>query len=145
MAAFKFARMHPDALAPYKAHPTDAGYDLFSVETIIIPCGQKAIIDTGIAIEISDGLECYARVAPRSGLAAKHNIDVFAGVVDASYRDSIKVILFNHGTKEFCVNKGDRIAQMIFERIYSPELQEVTYEDLTTTERGVGGFGSSGR
>ena len=81
-------------------------------------------------------------VAPRSGLAWKHSIDVGAGVIDADYRGSVGVILFNHSDVDFEVKLGDRIAQLIIEKIITPEVMEV--EDLDCTERGVGGFGSTG-
>jgi dUTP pyrophosphatase len=88
--------------------------------------------------------DCYARIAPRSGLAAKNSIDVLAGVVDSGYRSDVKVILFNHHPeKELVVKTGDRIAQVIFEKIYTPPvLTEMTV--LTESERGERGFGSSG-
>ncbi|OQV10261.1 hypothetical protein CLAIMM_14286 [Cladophialophora immunda] len=84
----------------------------------------------------------YGRVAPRSGLAAKHFIDTGAGVIDADYRGEVKVLLFNHGEADFQVNKGDRIAQLVLERIYTPEIVEV--ENLEESVRGAGGFGSTG-
>jgi dUTP pyrophosphatase len=84
----------------------------------------------------------YGRVAPRSGLAVKHGIQVGAGVVDPDYTGEVKVVLFNHGDKDFEVKKGDRVAQLILERCETPEVEEVgTVED---TERGAGGFGSTG-
>lgn len=85
---------------------------------------------------------CYGRVAPRSGLAAKHGIDVGAGVIDEDYRGNIGVVLFNHGKEAFEIKRGDRIAQLICERIVYPVLEEV--EKLTETVRGAGGFGSTG-
>jgi len=100
------------------------------------------MVNTGIAIQIPT--DCYARVAPRSGLTLKKGVDVGAGVVDSDYRDMIRVILFNHSDTEFSIQTGDRIAQLVFERIYTPEVQEVSYEVLTNTERGLGGFGSTG-
>ncbi|CAD0113008.1 unnamed protein product [Aureobasidium uvarum] len=82
------------------------------------------------------------RVAPRSGLAAKHSIDVGAGVIDADYRGPLKVLLFNLGETDFAINEGDRIAQLIIERIYTPEV--VVVEQLPESVRGAGGFGSTG-
>lgn len=95
---------------------------------------------TDIQIELPSG--CYGRVAPRSGLAAKHFIDVGAGVIDEDYRGNVGVILFNHSTVPFEVKKGDRIAQLICEQIFYPSIEEV--ETLSITERGAGGFGSTG-
>lgn len=86
--------------------------------------------------------DTYARIAPRSGLAWKHFIYTGAGVVDYDYRGNVGVILFNHSDKDFEVKKGDRVAQMILERIVTPGVVEV--EDLDATDRGAGGFGSTG-
>lgn len=87
---------------------------------------------------------CYGRVAPRSGLAAKHSIDVLAGVIDADYKGVIQVILYNHGETDFEVKVGDRIAQLVFESILHPEVAEGRVTDLESTARGAGGFGSTG-
>ncbi|XP_006817345.1 deoxyuridine 5'-triphosphate nucleotidohydrolase-like [Saccoglossus kowalevskii] len=96
---------------------------------------------TDIQIQLPDG--CYGRVAPRSGLAVKHFIDVGAGVIDQDYRGNVGVVMFNFSESEFEVKKGDRIAQLICEKIYMPELEEC--EKLDDSERGVGGFGSTGQ
>lgn len=101
----------------------------------------QGICKTDLQISIPEG--CYGRVAPRSGLAAKNFIDVGAGVVDADYRGNLCVILFNFGKEDFIVRRGDRIAQLICEKISYPELEEV--ESLDETTRGEGGFGSTGR
>lgn len=82
------------------------------------------------------------RIAPRSGLASKNFIDTGAGVIDADYRGQVKVLLFNHAETDFEVNEGDRVAQLIIERIYTPEIQVV--EELEESVRGEGGFGSTG-
>jgi dUTP pyrophosphatase len=82
------------------------------------------------------------RVAPRSGLAAKHSIDTGAGVIDADYRGEVKVILFNFSETDFAIKEGDRIAQLVIERIYTPEV--VVVEKLEISVRGAGGFGSTG-
>jgi dUTP pyrophosphatase len=87
--------------------------------------------------------DCYARIAPRSGLAARHSIDVMAGVIDADHTGEIKVVLINHGEQDVVIKMGDRIAQMVFERIYLPEIEEVAQVDVT--QRGAGGFGSTGQ
>lgn len=143
MGNFKFFKAHPYAKAPRRADPGAAGYDLSSVDEIIIRGKSQVIVDTGIVIECPS--DCYARVAPRSGLAAKNSIDVLAGVVDSSYRNTIKVILYNHSDMPFMINIGDRIAQLIFERIYTPEFEEVFDSNhLSTTIRDQNGFGSTG-
>ena len=85
---------------------------------------------------------CYGRIAPRSGLALKKFIDIGAGVIDANYRGEVGVILFNFGNEDFVVNMGDRIAQLIFEKIKTPEIKES--EQLDGTDRGAGSYGSTG-
>lgn len=139
---FAIAKMRDTATTPTRATLGSAGYDLSAAEEATVEPNTWKAIDTGIAIQIPT--DCYARVAPRSGLAFKRGLDVFAGVVDSDYRDSIKVILMNHGTEPFTVATGDRIAQLIFERVYTPDLAELSYADLTNTARGLGGFGSTG-
>jgi dUTP pyrophosphatase len=145
---FAIARVDERACLPFRANPFDAGLDICSCENIIVPARGKAIVDTGLAIQFPH--DCYARIAPRSGLAAKNNIDVGAGVIDYGYKNCIKVILFNHGDKDFEVSIGDRIAQIIFERIYTPSIiEEVQYEEILNykfrdSTRGLAGFGSTG-
>lgn len=140
---FRIARVHPDAKIPQRACESDAGMDLCACEDVVIPNGERALVDTGLIMEIPT--DCYARVAPRSGLAVKHGIQTGAGVVDAGYRGQVKVLLFNHGNTPFIIHAGDRIAQVIFERIYAPNaFEEVPVESLTSTNRGAGGFGSTG-
>lgn len=141
---FKVYKKNPLAVIPIRADHGAAGYDLSSIEETIVPANGQKIIDTGLVFEFP--ADCYGRIAPRSGLAARNSIMVMAGVVDSSYRDSIKVILFNHNTRDLHINVGDRIAQIIFEKIYTPKEFEVveTFEQLSNTERGTGGFGSTG-
>lgn len=113
----------------------------YSAAAVTIPAnGGRAIVPTDISIAIPPGT--YARVAPRSGLAVKHGIDVGAGVVDYDYRGPLGVVLFNFGKEPFEVKAGDRIAQLVLERIVTPDVEEV--EELDSTERGAGGFGSTG-
>ena len=106
----------------------------------MIPARGKYVVKTDIQIELPEG--CYGRIAPRSGLAAKNFIDVGAGVVDEDYRGNLGVVMFNHSDLEFAIAKGDRIAQLICERIFYPTLEEV--KTLTDTKRGADGFGSTG-
>jgi dUTP pyrophosphatase len=145
---FAFAKIVGHAILPKRANPYDAGMDLSACENAVVPARGKEIIDTGIAVQIPN--DCYARIAPRSGLAAKNGIDVGAGVIDYGYTNRIKVILFNHTDTNFIVKEGDRIAQIIFEKIYIPqEVKEISYDNLqnyakTDTTRGLNGFGSTG-
>lgn len=141
---FAFALVHPSAQVPVRASPGDAGMDLFAAESVVIPARGQGIVDTGVALRIPG--DCYARVAPRSGLAAKNCMNVHAGVVDSSFRGTIKVILFNHSDNAYEVSIGARIAQLIFERIYLPaQVPVVRYEELGATARGTGEFGSTGK
>jgi dUTP pyrophosphatase len=124
-----------------RTNPTDAGMDICAAESYIIDPLERATVSTGVAIEIPEGY--YARVAPRSGLASKHGIDVLAGVVDSGYRGEIRVVLHNTDKdSHFHVLAGDRIAQIIIEKHYNFEIEEV--ESLSDSDRGSSGFGSSG-
>ena len=122
-----------------------SGLDLtaFIEKKIIIKPGENALVPTGISIAIPEDTEVQVR--PRSGLAAKNNISVLntPGTIDSDYRGEIKVILFNHGDKDFTVNNGDRIAQMILMPILKVDFE--TVETLPGTIRGSGGFGSTGK
>jgi len=130
-----------DAIIPTRGSDRSVGYDLYSVVDTIVPCqAGNALVATGLAITIPPG--CYGRVAPRSGLAVKHCINVGAGVIDPDYTGEVKVVLFNHGDKDFEVKKGDRIAQLVLERCETPSIEEINI--VEDTERGSGGFGSTG-
>ncbi|CAL5332276.1 unnamed protein product [Camellia sinensis] len=120
--------------------PLSVGYDLSSATEIKVPARGKALVPTDLSIAIPQGT--YARIAPRSGLAWKHSIDVGAGVIDADYRGPVGVILFNHSDADFEVKVSDRIAQLIIQVILTPDVVEV--DDLDLTARGAGGFGSTG-
>ncbi|CAA3019812.1 deoxyuridine 5 -triphosphate nucleotidohydrolase-like [Olea europaea subsp. europaea] len=133
-------KLSEKAVLPSRASPLSAGYDLSSAIETKVPARGKALIPTDLSIAIPEGT--YARIAPRSGLAWKHSIDVGAGVIDADYRGPIGVILFNHSDVDFEVKAADRIAQLIIEKILTPEVTEV--DDLDSTIRGSGGFGSTG-
>ena len=98
------------------------------------------MVKTDLQVALPEG--CYGRIAPRSGLAYKHFIDVGAGVIDRDYRGNVGILLFNFGKKKFVIKRGDRVAHIIPERIYDPQLQEV--ENLENTKRGQKGFGSTG-
>ena len=136
----KTKKLGPEAKLPYKGSSLAAGYDLCSAEDCRVPAGGRHLVSTGLAVACPPGH--YARIAPRSGLAVKSGIDVGAGVVDADYRGEVKVLLFNFSDEDFQVNKGDRIAQLIIQKIATVDILEV--EDLEETKRGEGGFGSTG-
>jgi dUTP pyrophosphatase len=136
-------RLDPRARVPTRAHPDDAGMDLCAVEAAVLAPGERASIGTGIAVEIPAG---YAGlVLPRSGLAARHGISVVnaPGLIDAGYRGEIRVLLLNTDPREsFAVEVGARIAQLVIIAVALPDAVEV--ESLETSQRGTGGFGSSG-
>jgi dUTP pyrophosphatase len=130
-----------DAIVPTRGSDRSVGYDLYSSEDAMVPCqAGRALVGTGITVVLPEGV--YGRVAPRSGLAVKHCINVGAGVIDPDYTGEIKVVLFNHGEKDFEIKKGDRIAQLVLERCETPPIEEINI--VEDTERGSGGFGSTG-
>lgn len=140
---FKIYLQHPNAVLPTTATEGSAGYDLSACVEDVVPAGSWKAIETGVVVQFPSN--CYLRIAPRSGLAFKKGLDVFAGVIDSDYRATIKVILMNHGKEDFQIHIGDRIAQMIYEAIYKPDLCQVSsLAELEETERGQGGFGSTG-
>ncbi|MFW5999013.1 MAG: dUTP diphosphatase [Halanaerobiales bacterium] len=130
-------------LPEYQHYGEDAGMDLLSAENIILKSGEYKLIKTGIKIAIPRGYGGF--VYPRSGLALKHGITVLNadGVIDPGYRGEVGVILINHSKKDFKIEMGDRIAQLIIHKTFSIDWEEV--EDLTESNRGTGGFGHTGR
>jgi dUTP pyrophosphatase len=128
---------------PHAQNRGDAGYDLRAAEDAKIEPGQRALISTGIALAIPEGYAGF--VQPRSGLAIKSGITALnsPGLIDSGYRDEIKVILINHDPMEtFVINKGDRIAQLVIQKYETVKWDIV--DDLDESERGTGGFGSTG-
>lgn len=178
--ALQIKLLSPSARAPTRGSAFSAGYDLYASQDAVVPRRGKVLIETDISIAVPAETCTFlpfestigqkersmlmrdtdGRVAPRSGLAAKHSIDVGAGVIDADYRGPLKVLLFNLGEEDFAVKAGDRVAQLIIERvslisgrlvlgrqltqvqIYTPEV--VVVEQLPDSVRGAGGFGSTG-
>ena len=137
----KFKCLSPSAQLPTRGSGKAAGMDLHAAEACTIPRGGRGLVKTGLAVAVPE--LTYGRVAPRSGLAYKKGIDVGAGVIDEDYRGEVGVILFNFGEQAFEVKVGDRIAQLILERIVAPPIELVVGE-LPRTNRGSGGFGSTG-
>lgn len=134
------ATIHPDAVIPSQATEHDAGYDLHCVGQYVIGPGQRSMLHTGIAIAIPPGHVGY--IKPRSGLALHHGIDVLGGVIDSGYRGEVGVILINTGTAPVKFLQGDRVAQLVIQPVTQVQLQEV--ELLPGSQRGAGGFGSTG-
>jgi len=138
----KIQKLTDDAIVPQYAHLDDSGMDLFAVESAVIPVGGRKLIKTGISIQLLPATE--AQVRPRSGLALKHGISVTnaPGTVDEGYRGEIGVILENRGEMPFGIEKGMKIAQLVIVPVLRPQIEVV--KDLSTTQRGSGGFGSTG-
>ncbi|XP_046405338.1 deoxyuridine 5'-triphosphate nucleotidohydrolase-like [Ischnura elegans] len=118
-----------------------AGYDITAIKSDIIRKRGRALLRTGFSLEILKGL--YGRLASRSGSSVKYGIEVGAGVIDPDYSGEIKVLLYNHGDDDFAVNRGDRICQLILEKIATDVTFVVIHDNVSQTSRGEGGFGSS--
>ncbi len=137
-------RLDPELPVPSYAHPGDAGADLHAAEDAELLPGERAVIRTGVAIALPEGY--VALVHPRSGLAARHGVTLVnaPGTVDAGYRGEIKVTMINTDAKEsFRLRRGDRLAQLVFQRVERAAFREV--ESLPASPRGAGGHGSTGR
>jgi dUTP pyrophosphatase len=137
----RIKRLREDAQIPLYKRPGDAAFDLFSCEDWVLQPNEQHIFQIGIAMGIAEGY--VGLIWDRSGLGAKHGIKVLGGVIDHTYRGEIGVGLINVTKVPYEVKKGDRIAQMLIQPVYTAEIHEV--EDLDETQRGLGGFGSSGR
>jgi dUTP pyrophosphatase len=136
-------RLDADLPVPAYAHPGDAGADLVATSDVTLKPGERAVVGTGIAIALQDGYAAF--VHPRSGLAAKHGVSIVnaPGTVDAGYRGEIKVCLINLDTAaEVTLKRGDRIAQLVVQRVEKARFVEV--ETLPGSARGEGGYGSTG-
>lgn len=137
----RIKKLDINARLPTRESNRAAGYDLYANENIHINPDQRCLVSTGIAIQIPYGY--YGRIAPRSGLAVRNGINVGAGVIDSNYTGHVKILLFNHGETFLDIKDGDRIAQLIIEKIGHFEIEEV--DELDQTSRGENGFGSTGR
>ena len=161
MTNIKVKKLHKDAIIPKRAHASDAGFDIYALEDKLIEPGETALVKTGLAFELPDGYELQIR--PRSGITLKTKLRVQLGTVDAGYRAEVGVIVDNnsqitnlkfrekciyddtHGSFDdisYLVRKGDRIAQAVFQRL--PDVALIEFDSLGESERGEGGFGSSG-
>lgn len=133
-------KLHPTATLPQYAHDTDAGMDLYSIEDTSIAPQQRILVATGIALAIPTGY--VGLVWDKSGIATKTGVTTLAGVIDAGYRGEVKIALLNTSTESYVIAAGQKIAQLLIQPITHPALREV--ESLPETERGDGGFGSTG-
>lgn len=135
-------RSGDEDLAPRKAHADDAAYDLRANAEARVPPGTVQLIPTGLFLELPVGYE--AQIRPRSGLALKRAITLLnsPGTIDAGYRGEVGIILFNAGREDFCIGRGDRVAQMVIQHL--PEVELAPAASLADSQRGAGGFGSTG-
>lgn len=133
-------KLDKGAYMPTRAHETDAGLDLYAMVSEIVPAKGSAIFDTGVHVELPKGT--VGMLKSKSGLNVKYNL-TSEGVIDVGYTGSICVKLYNHGERDYFVNSGDKISQLVIMPILTPTLELV--EDLEATERGNGGFGSTGK
>jgi dUTP pyrophosphatase len=143
MSRLRVRRLDPSARLPTRAYPGDAGLDLYALEAARLGPGERSALRTGLAVEIPAGQA--GLVVPRSGLAARHGIALVnaPGLIDSGYRGELRVLLLNTDpATAFTVAAGDRIAQLVLVRVETPAVAEV--EELARSERGAGGFGSSG-
>jgi len=143
LPAIALVRLDPDATIPRRAHDGDAGVDLCSTQDVTIEPGERVLVGTGLAIALPIGT--VGLIHPRSGLAAKSGLSVVntPGTIDAGYRGEIKVCLINHDLRTpIVLRRGDRIAQLVVQRVELVDFVEVT--SLDETSRGAGGYGSSG-
>jgi dUTP pyrophosphatase len=142
MMKLKFKRIHPDAVLPEYAHPSDAGMDVKSIDDLVIAPGKRALVHTGLVMALPPMYE--AQVRPRSGLALKKGVTVLntPGTIDSGYRGEVGVILINLGEEDFEIKKGDKIAQIVIAPVTVAEIVETDVID--DTDRGEGGFGSTG-
>jgi dUTP pyrophosphatase len=143
LIGLRVRRVDPRALLPTRAYPGDAGLDLYALDDGRLEPGERASVRTGVAVEIPDGQA--GLVLPRSGLARRHGISVVnaPGLIDAGYRGELEVLLLNTDRSQpFSISAGDRIAQLVIVDVQTPEIVEV--DELELSQRGAGGFGSSG-
>jgi len=139
MNSLAFQRLDDRAILPTRGSGAAAGLDLYSIEELKLEPGERRLARTGLSVAIPEGF--YGRVAPRSGLAVKHGLDVMAGVIDADYRGELQCLIVNSGSSQVNLPAGSKICQLIIERIITP--QAVWSDQLNATARGAGGFGST--
>tara|TARA_B100000963_G_C22438481_1_gene585425 strand:- start:192 stop:620 length:429 start_codon:yes stop_codon:yes gene_type:complete len=142
MTTLRVKLLSENATVPTRGSDQSAGWDLYAADDVIVPARGKAIISTDIAVAISTNY--YGRIAPRSGMSWKNHTDIGAGVIDSDYRGPVGVVMFNHADSDLQIDKGDRVAQLVIEQISTQPLV-VVEGDLDDTERGEGGFGSTGK
>jgi dUTP pyrophosphatase len=145
MQSVEVQLLHPAAKVPTRSYNGDAGYDLCCIEGFQLAKGERKTVSTGLAMAMPPG--AAALVVPRSGLAARNGLSVVngPGLVDPNYRGEIRVILINLGNETFIAKAADRIAQLVFVPFIAPDIDAVDHLSPAADQRGVNGFGSSGR
>ena len=144
-ATLEVKLLHPDARAPARTRPGDAGFDLRCVEAFALEPGERRVVPTGVAVALPEGVA--GLVVPRSGLAARHGLSVVngPGLIDPTYRGEIRVVLVNLGAERYEGEAGDRVAQLLLVPFLAPATRVVETLPPSADERGADGFGSSGR
>jgi deoxyuridine 5'-triphosphate nucleotidohydrolase len=140
LQVLSFKRLDPRAVLPTRGSSLAAGLDIYVIEDLTIQPGERVLARTGLAVAIPEGY--YGRLAPRSGLATKKGLDVLAGVIDADYRGEIRCLLYNTGDEAIHLPAQSKICQLIIEKIITPTA--VWGDEISDTDRGSGGFGSTG-
>ena len=140
MEPLKVKRLNDNAVLPVRASPGAVGYDISCSNDFVLNTQSHVLVPTGLAFKLPPGV--YGRIAPRSGLTVRSGVHIGAGVIDPDYTGEVKVAMFNLGTASLHFHKGDRIAQLILERCEVPPVVET--DIILDTERGIGGFGSTG-
>lgn len=133
-------KLHPDAVIPSYAYAHDAGLDLYATESVTLLPGQKGIIPTGIAVALEPGYVLL--IWDKSGVGIKGGIKVLGGVIDAGFRGEIMIGMVNLSSESYVFEKGHKVAQALIQKIKHPEIEVV--DELPDSDRGAGGFGSSG-
>ncbi|MBI5817334.1 MAG: dUTP diphosphatase [Candidatus Yonathbacteria bacterium] len=141
MLTVKIKKLKPEAVLPSYAHAGDAGMDIYTSEDVHIRKGERGKVPTGIAMEIPDGY--VGLVWDKSGLSMNHGLKTLGGVIDAGYRGEIMIGIANLSNEDYTLEKGHKVAQILFQKIESPTVQEVA--ELVGSSRGVKGFGSTGK
>lgn len=140
MSVLNVKKLHPEAKIPIRAHESDAGLDIYSIESVIVKQGERVAIKTGLAMAVPIGF--VGLIWDKSGLSLKNGIKVMGGVIDAEYRGEIQVILINLGQEDYLIEQGSKIAQILIQKVELCTIEEVT--NLEETVRGASGFGSTG-
>lgn len=143
MAKIRIKKIRDNAVTPHYEHDGDAGMDLYAVEDVSLRPGQRELIPTGLQVEVPKGYEMQVR--PKSGLALKHGITILntPGTVDSCYRGEVGIIMFNTSDRDYEVKAGEKVAQAVIAKVEKAVVEEVG--ELTETQRGPGGFGSTGK